>query len=259
MRQIVYLLVLSAVLSSCYKYPKLIYLRDDASMFSDRPTVIETSPREYIVQIHDILSIQVQSTDPEVTELFNLNRNQNFNFADPSSLFLTGYSVDVSGKVKLPIIGEIQVRGYTVKEIEEIIQKEVDKYIISSTVTVKMVSFKVTILGEVARPGLYYIYNGQATIFEALGMAGDITPRGKKEDVKLLRQTNDGTQVVLVDLTNPQLLTSSYYFVQPNDVIYAEPFKENTERDNLQLLTLMGVIFGFVSTTLLILNFIDTN
>ena len=259
MRQIVYFLALTTVLSSCYKYPQLIYLRDDINMFSDRPTVIETNPEEYIVQYNDILSIQVQSTDPEVAELFNVNRTNAFMFADPGTLYLMGYPVDNSGKVKLAIIGDVLVKGKTVREIESIIQAEVDKYIINSTVIVKLVSFKVTILGEVRNPGMYYIFNGQATIFEALGMAGDITNLGKREEVKLIRQMGETSQVVLLDLTNPQMLVSKYYFVQPNDVIYVEPFKQQTERLNLELLSLIALFSSLVGTTLLLINYFGAN
>lgn len=235
-------------------------MRDDINMFSDRPTIIETSPIEYLIQPHDILNIQVQSTDPEVSELFNMASGTNvFVQADPANLFLRGFSVSLSGNIKLPIIGDIAVQGKTVNEIERQIQLEVDKYIINATVSVKLVSFKITILGEVANPGYYYIFNGQATIFEALGLAGDITPVGKREGIKLVRQINDAAQVVLLDLTNPQILVSNYYYVQPNDVIYVEPFKENTERDNLELLTWLSVLFGFISTTVLILNFVSVN
>jgi polysaccharide biosynthesis/export protein len=260
MRQFFYFLIMILFLSSCYKYPNLIYLRDDANMFSDRPTVIETAPKDYLIQPNDILNIRVQSTDAEVTDLFNMSAGANvWNQADPANMFLNGFSVDRSGNIRLPILGEINVANKTIAEIERQIQQEVDKYIINASVNVKLVTFKVTVLGEVSRPGQYFIYNGQANIFEVIGMAGDITPRGKKEGIKLLRQTDDATQVVLVDLTNPQLLVSTYYYVQPNDVIYVEPFKENTERENLQLLTWLSVIFGFVSTTVLILNYVNNN
>lgn len=260
MHRIIYSIFLMLLLGSCYNYNRQIYLRDDVNMFSERPTVIETAPREYLVQPNDILSISVQSTDAEVSDLFNMSSGRNdFNRADPANLFLTGFSVERTGTIKLPIIGELNVQGKTVPEIERLIQGEVDKYIINAAVNVKLVSFKITVLGTVARPGYYYIYNGQATIFEALGLAGDILPNGKREGIKLLRQTNDATQVVLLDLTNPQLLVSPYYYVQPNDVVYVEPFKENTERENLQLLTWLSVMFGFVSTTVLILNYINNN
>lgn len=257
-RILLYSLMIS-ILSSCYKYPKLIYLRDDANMFSDRPTVIESAPKDYYVQPNDILNIRVQSTDADVNELFNMSAGANmWNPGDPANVFLSGFSVDRSGNIRLPILGELHVGNKTIPDIERQIQREVDRYIINASVNVKLVSFKVTILGEVSRPGQYLIFNGQANIFEVIGMAGDITPRGKKHDVKLLRQTDAATQVVLVDLTNPQLISSNYYFIQPNDVIYVEPFKENTERSNLELLNVLGVIFGLASTTILILNFINT-
>ncbi|HSM24757.1 MAG TPA: polysaccharide biosynthesis/export family protein [Anaerolineaceae bacterium] len=235
-------------------------MRDESNYFSDRPTIIETTPLSYRVQVNDVLNIQVQSTDPDVAGLFNLGGvNNDVRWADPGILFLTGYSVAIDGTIKLPIIGNINVVNKTIGEVQDLVQLEVDKFIIGATVNAKIVSFKVTVLGEVARPGMHYIFNGQATIFEALGMAGDITPIGRRDAVKLIRQnTASTTEVVLVDLTNPQLIVSPYYYVQPNDVLYAEPFKQNTDRTNIELLTIAGILFGFVSTTLLILNFVNT-
>lgn len=254
-------IVLAALLGSCYSYKDMIYMRDDSNFFSDRPTILATSPTTYRVQVNDVLSIQVQSTDPEVANLFNLGgTNNDVRWADPGILFLTGYCVALDGTIKLPIIGNINVVNKTIGEIQDFAQSEVDKFIIGATVIAKIVSFKITVLGEVASPGMYYIFNGQATVFEALGMAGDITPVGRRDAVKLIRQNSQTTsEVVLVDLTNPQLIVSPYYYVQPNDVIYAEPFKENTERSNLELLNLIAIFGGLIGTTLLILNFVQPN
>ncbi len=259
MRTRVLLLLIPFFLGSCYSYKRQIYLRDDVNTFSDRPVIMESKPQEYRINARDILDIRVQSQDPEASRIFNLyqGENHNFNQADPASMYLTGYEVNPLGMVGLPIIGDIYVKDLTIGELEHTIQQEIDKYIINATVVAKLVSFKITVLGEVRNPGYYYIYNSQANIFEALGLAGDITPYGKREAVKLLRQTDEGTQVVLVDLSSPTLIESGYYFMQPNDVLYIEPFKANTKRDNLQALTYITLFTSLVSTTLLILNYVS--
>jgi polysaccharide export outer membrane protein len=220
---------------------------------------METKPQEYRINTNDILDIQVQSSDAEVTRIFNLYQGagNNFNQADPGAMFLTGYEVNPLGMIKLPIIGEIYVKDLTMGEIQRAIQEEVDKYIINATVVAKLVSFKVTVLGEVTAPGYYYVYNSQANIFEILGLAGDMTVYGKRDAVKLLRQTDAGTTVVLLDLTDPNLIESDYYFTQPNDIIYVEPFRATTKRDNLAALTYISLFTGLVSTTILILNYIN--
>ena len=260
-KKLVFLIITGLLLTSCYNYKRLIYLRDDAKQFSDQPTVVATTPKEYLLHSNDIISINVQSSEPNVTDIFNVSMGSSgyISTANPANLYLMGYLIDNLGNVKLPIIGAVHVKGLTIGDAERVIQEEVNKYLKQANVVVKLLSFKVTVLGEVRNPGYFYIYNGQANIFEALGLAGDITELGKKEGVKLLRQTRKGTEVVLLDLTDPKFMQSKYYYVQPNDIIYVEPFKANTKRTNMQLLVYLSILFSAISATLLILNFFNTN
>ena len=139
-------------------------------------------------------------------------------------------------------------------EVQKLIQTEISKYLIDAIVLVKLVSFKVTVLGDVRRAGTYYIYNNQATIFEALGLAGDLTATANRKNVKLVRQIENSSYVILLDLTDPKILESPYYFMLPNDVIYVEIARAQTARTNLPLL---GTLFAAISTTILLLNFIN--
>lgn len=255
-KSIVFLITV-VLLSSCYNYKRLIYLRDDAKQFSDRPVVIETSPRDYLLNVNDVLSINVQSQDPEVSSMFNLNSNSQYVRSSPGDFYIQGYLVDNLGNIKLPIIGDVYVKDLSIGDVQRVVQDEVNKYLNNATVVIKLLSFKITVLGEVQNPGYFYIYNGQANFFEALGLAGDVTPLGKKEGIKLLRQTRKGTEVVLVDLTNPNFMKSDYYYLQPNDIIYVEPFKANTKRTNWQMVGYLSLIFSAISATLLILNYFN--
>ncbi len=117
------------------------------------------------------------------------------------------------------------VKGLTVEEVQQFIQSNANKYFNNAIVIVKLVSFKVTVLGEVKNPGYYFVYNNQATALEALGMAGDLTTFGNRRNIKLLRQHISGTEVILLDLTNPELLKSDYFYLKPGDVLYVEPLK----------------------------------
>lgn len=254
------LIIFTSLLTSCYNYKRLIYIRDDAEKFSDRPTVIETTPKEYLLNVNDVLSINVQSPEPDVSNIFNLNSGQGNSYrSSPMDFYLMGYIVNNLGNIKLPIIGDIYVKDLSIGDAQRVVQEEVNKYLKQANVIIKLLSFKITVLGEVARPGYFYIYNGQANIFEALGLAGDVTELGKKEGVKLFRQTRKGTEVVLIDLTDPRFMKSDYYYVQPNDIIYVEPFKANTKRTNLEMLTYLSIIFSAISATLLILNYFASN
>jgi len=121
---------------------------------------------------------------------------------------------------------------------------------------VKLISFKVTVLGEVNNPGYHYVYNNQITLLEALGLAGDLTPQGNRKNVKLVRQVQGGSEVVLLDLTDPRTLKSKYFFLMPNDAIYVEPFKARAAKWNLENLTLL---FSAATTAVLILTYLDNN
>jgi polysaccharide export outer membrane protein len=121
---------------------------------------------------------------------------------------------------------------------------------------VKLVSFKITVLGEVNSPGYRYIFNNQATILEGLGLAGDLSENGNRKRIKLVRQVPTGSEVVMVDLTDPKILTSKYYYLMPNDVIYVEPLRAQSKRSNLALMTLF---FSAVTTTVLVLNYFESD
>ena len=153
--------------------------------------------------------------------------------------------------ITLAIVGELKVSNLTIDEIRKLVQKEIDEYLLNATVTVQLMSFKVSVLGDVGRPGTNYIYNNQSTIFEALSAAGDLNLSAKRKRVKLIRQLNDTSIVVNLDLTKPSIIESPYYFLHPNDVIYVDTSKQNIFNNNTGVLTL---ILAAITTAALVLN-----
>lgn len=246
------LLFLAVLVSSCYSSSNLDYLQSEQFRYT-----IPTRTTEYKVQPNDVLDIKVQSMDPEQVAFFNLdnidNRRQN---ANPASMYLTGYSINKEGMIRMAMIGDIKVAEMTVNEIREVIQAEIDQLLLNATVSVKLTSFKVSVLGDVKNPGTNYIYNTQSTIFEALSAAGDLNISAKRRNVKLIRQEGDKSTVVNLDLTNPSLMRSPYYLLHPNDVIYVETSKQNIVRNNLSV---FSIILSTVATSLLVLNFVNNN
>lgn len=222
-------------------------------------TQIRNEPSQYRLQPNDVLSVKVKSsTEVGISDIFNITPSTNFINVDAGNVFLQGYSIDSDGAIILPILGKMTLRNLTVEEAQNLIQAEANKYLNNATVIVKLVSFKVTVLGEVNRPGMYYAFNNQLTLPEGLGLANDLTSLGNRKKVKLIRQTPTGSEVVLLNLNDPAVLKSKYYYLQPNDVIYVEPFRANTGRSNAQLLTLL---FSGITAAILVLNYIndDTN
>ncbi len=249
--------VLLSTLSGCYYNKRLIYLGD--KQFSNtRPTLVENKHQAYKLQPSDVISVQVKGPgESAVTQQFNLNPVQNGSmFASPANFFMDGYTINPDGKITLPVIGEVSVKDMTTEEAQVTIQKAADKYLNKAIVIVKLTSFKVTVLGEVKNPGYYYVFNSQATLLEGLGMAGDLTPVGNRQNVKLIRQTPGGSEVVMLDLTDADLLKSPYFFMMPGDVLYVAPLRARSSRSNLELATLL---FSAATTTVLIMSYISQN
>ena len=243
------------LLGSCVSQRELPYLQGQD--YSTRAAVqVDNERQVYRLQPGDVLSIRVQSVQPALNDMFSVTTGQNIQSGDPGNLFVSGYSVDEAGTIALPTVGRLKVAGLTVEETQLLMQKEVARFMREANVVVKLTSFKLTILGEVRAPGRYFVYNAQATVLEALGLAGDLNEFGNRTNVKLIRQTAKGSEVVLLDLTDPNLLRSKYYYLLPNDALYVEPLKARTNRGNANNL---GLVFGGLSTVILLLSFIKAN
>ena len=249
------LLMVGGWLGGCVAQQQLPYLQ--GRNYSTRAAVqVENERQVYHLQPGDVLSIRVQSVQPALNDLFSVTTGPNIQSGDPGNLFVSGYSVDDAGGIDLPTVGRLKVAGLTVEECQQLVQRGVARFMREANVVVKLTSFKLTVLGEVRQPGRYFVYNAQATVLEALGLAGDLTEFGSRTNVKLIRQNAKGSEVVLLDLTDPNLLRSKYYYLLPNDALYVEPLKARTTRGNVSNL---GLVFAGLSTVILLLSFIKTN
>ena len=252
LRRRLVMLLLPGLLGGCVAQQQLPYLQ--GKDYSTRTAVqVDNVRQAYHLQPGDVLSIRVQSVQPALNEMFSVTSGQNIQSGEPGNLFVAGYSVDEAGGIALPTVGRLKVAGLTVEETQALVQKEVGRFMRDANVVVKLTSFKLTILGEVRAPGRYFVFNSQATVLEGLGLAGDLTEFGNRTNVKLVRQTAKGSAVVLLDLTDPNLLRSPYYYLLPNDALYVEPLKARTSRANANNL---GLVFAGLSTVILLLSFI---
>lgn len=240
-------------LGSCVTQHKLPYLQG-GNYSTQKPVAVANARPVYELQPGDVLSVRVQSVQPALSDIFNVPTPQSMVSGDPSTLYLTGYPVDENGNINLPTVGRVKVQGLSMDKVQAVLQQKVTAYVRDANVLVKLLSFKVTVLGEVRLPGRYFIYNPQATILEALGMAGDLTEFGNRENVKLIRQTAKGSEVVLINLTDANLLQSPYYYLLPNDALYVEPLKARTSRGNVNNL---GIVFAGVSAIVLLFSFLN--
>lgn len=239
-------------LGSCITQQKLPYLQDSAYS-TQKPTEIYNARPTYLLHAGDVLNVRVQSVQPALSEIFNVPGPQTISSGDPSTLYLTGYPLDEKGDINLPTVGRVRVQGLSLDQTQVLLQQKVSAYVRDANVLVKLLSFKITVLGEVRTPGRYFIYNTQATLFEGLALAGDLTEFGNRENVKLVRQTEKGSEVVLLNLTDPAILKSSYFYLLPNDALYIEPIKARSARGNANNL---GVVFAGITAIVLLLSYL---
>lgn len=251
-----YLLLLTiffvVTLSSCVNSKKVAYFND----VQDSVVVASKAGLEPIIQKKDILSISVSSLSREATEIFNTpNLPITPNSIGADAQQTAGYLVATNGTIKFPMLGEIEVAGLTQKQVEEkIAQKLVGrKLLFDPIVTVRFLNFRVTVLGEVERPGVYNVPSEQISILEALGKAGDLTIYARRDNVILIRQDGANKIVKRLNLNSSDILSSPYFFLESNDVIYVEPGKAKVATtDRFQ--QLLPIIFSGMSVIVIILN-----
>lgn len=244
------LLVLLAVVSCTTPLQEITYMN---GIQTGRNYTGGPIPDAYRIRPNDLLYISVIGEDPANTAFLNLVQTQTTSMNQ--NLDLITYVVDESGKIWFPHFGEIDVEGFTVTEIREGLQKHVDRYLENTSVFVKLVNRTITVLGEVRSPGQHTMVKNKLTIFEALGLAGDINDYGNRSNVKLIRETPAGKHVAAINLTDPLLMDSPYYYILPHDVIYVEPANKIYGRKTMPFGTGFTLVFSAISTTLLLLNF----
>ena len=213
---------------------------------------------EYHIQTRDIMYVKIYSLNEDMSSLINqtIGSYQQNLFQNETSLFINGYAVSDSGNIEIPILGRIRVAGKTMDEAIRAIRERADQYLKDATVIVKLISFKISVIGEVNRPGTYNNFNNQLTVLEAISLAGDITDYGNRRMVLVLRPTAKGTTSFRLDLTSRNILSSDGFFLLPNDIVYVEPIKSKSFRMNMPTISL---VFSSISTLILVLNYITLN
>ena len=210
-------------LSSCLNTRKIAYFSD----VQDSALIASKAGLEPIIQKKDILSIAVSSLSKEAAVLFNLPNIPVTLSTATNTPQTAGYLVSQDGTIKFPVLGDIPAAGLTQKQLENnISQLLIDKKLLfDPIVTARFLNFRVTVLGDVARPGVVYVPSEQISILEAIGDAGDLTIYGLRNNIILIRQEGDNKLVKRLNLNSSKILQSPYYFLKSNDVIYVEPGK----------------------------------
>ena len=233
-----WLLLLPFLLTACQSYKKVPY-------FQNVEVVNEAEQQEKLydakIMPKDLLTIVVSCTNPELAIPFNLTVASNAGIAVSTSSYVTTqpvlqpYLVDNEGNINFPVLGELKLGGLTKREAEQLIIDKLKPYMKETPiVTVRMVNYKISVIGEVTRPGTFTISNEKVNLLEALAMAGDMTVYGLRDNVKLIREDANGKQqIVTLDLNKAETILSPYYWLQLNDIVYVTPNKAKARNSDV--------------------------
>ncbi len=231
-RHLILPLLSSLLLFSCISTKEMRYFADE-ELDQKIPAYFPQELPDYKLAPNDIVAIRIKTDEPILNTAYNIMDDGGFTLGNPGANYLSGYTIDIEGNVDLPVIGELGIAGLSISQARDSIQSRIDTLVYDASVFVHLLNFKVSILGEVNRPGYYYMYNPQVNILEALAMAGDLTEVADRQEVFLVRQQDGGSIATPLDLTSVDILNSEAYFLQPNDVLYVAPLEQKTKRSNL--------------------------
>lgn len=218
-RNFIPILLLIGGLSSCVSQ-KSVRLLQQKSVKTQPEVYTQPPSQAYELQTGDLLYIKVFSVDPKTSRLFQTDLPSVYT---NTAKYLDSYQIDNDGYINFSFIDKIKVKGLTLEGANDVVQSAINEYFKEATVVVKLVNFRISVLGEVASPGTFVIENRQINILQALAKAGGISTFGNRKSVILVRKVDDGSTMHYLDLTDNALLTSEYYYLMPNDVIYVEP------------------------------------
>lgn len=249
MKNYPYLIIIVLFFASCATKEDIVYYQDSDSVNLKSVEKIYAHPK---IQINDILHIDVSALNPKSVVPFSTETaEQQTQSIRMELLKLQGYLVNKEGNINYPQLGKINVRGKTTQEIQDLIEKKLSEFIVAPRVAVRIINYKFTIEGEVKKPGTYESTEEILTLPQALGMAGDLTINGRRENVKIIRETDGKREVKTIDLTKTEWLNSPYYYVQPNDIVYVEPNKPKVKQagfvgNTATLLSALSVILSAI-------------
>jgi polysaccharide biosynthesis/export protein len=240
------------ILNSCITTKKLTYLQSTEIPPDSSMAIL---PEDYKIQPFDNIFIRVVTPDPQWSNMFNtVQTNSSGSTITEQSADLISYSVDSDGNIEMPFAGTFKVAGKSLRAIKTDLETGLKAYVSDAAVTVKMINNYINIIGEVTRPGRYQIYKDRMNIFQALAMAGDLGDFSDRMKIQIIRQIPGGSTVKEFSLTDRSILTSEFFYVMPNDVIYAKPIKGRFFQMNSFP---YGVILTAITTFILFLNVIQ--
>lgn len=244
------------ILTSCSTKKQILYLNDMNKLNID--SKIDYSLFNSNIEVGDILQIDIQTVVPEAALPYNNFKQRQNNSQNIDLKKLDGYVVDNFKMINYPVLGKISVAGLNESELEKKITNLLldGNHLMNPTVRIRTLNSKITILGEVAKPGTYPFFDKNLNIFQALGYAGDLTIDGKRKNVILIREENESREIYKFDLSKSNLLNTSYYYLKNNDVLIINPSYNKVKSAGFvgSPSSVASIASILLSITLLILN-----
>ncbi len=236
------------MVTSCGTSKKSIYFSDISKEAVNHKVAAEYY--EPLIQTDDILTVNIQTIDPKATTPVNQSPGNSSNSQGPGDNSNNGFLVDKDGNIEMPMLGVVKVGEKTTAEAKEIIRKKAATYYKNPTIQVRFANFKITVLGEVVKPASYTIPNEKITVLDAISLAGDLTIFGKRDDVMLIRNNGNYKEIARLNLNSSELMSSPYFYLRQNDVLYIEPNKTKISANNAPKFQIITVAIS--AATLLI-------
>lgn len=248
------------LLSSCTTPKNVTYFQDVPDTLRQKMVALSAYYTP-VIQPDDILQVSIQTLDPAATALLSQPNTANWpamganaagSTGNTSSANVTGFLVDKDGYVILPLIGKVMAKGRTTDQIRDEIRTKAAEFYKDPVVTVRFANFKITVLGEVARPSTYVMPNEKVTLLDAIGIAGDLTIFGRRENVMLIRDNNGQKEFARFNLNNSNIFTSPYFYLHQGDVVYVEPNKAKVASTDIAQVRRLSILATALSLLIVI-------
>lgn len=240
-RKLLYIaLIMFLGLSSCISRKKMTYLKYTSAISKGNSEFIDqrqmVKPSDYKIMPYDNLFINVSTLDPRWSAMFNAASEGSMT---EESAILQGYWVNNEGDIEIPFIGKVKVQGATLEEVKVKLESTFSSYVKDASIKVRLVNNHVSLIGEVTSPGKYPLTKMRVNVFEALAMAGDLSSYSNRQKIKLIRPTAYGPVIKEFSLGDRSILNSEFYYVMPNDIIYAPPLRGKAFQVNSTVFTVL--------------------
>lgn len=242
---LLFLLICPFIFPSCVPHQQLLSFRKIPEFTRLENHEIENYSRLNI-QPDDILHIQVSTYDKILAEPFNIIPTQQNNL-NQGNAGLLGYLVSPEGTIEFPVLGTIIVNNLTMEELRIELARRVEEYLENPVINIRLLNFRISVLGEVNTPGMFSVQGERITILEALGLANDFTPYSNRDVVMVIREQNNERTYGYLDLRSADVFRSPYFYLRQNDIVYVEPIKEKTATVRDPIAETLPIVSGIIS------------